>query len=169
MAVNMYVQFIPYTQGDTAGESESHAHVGHVEVTSFTHSFEQPTNPARSQSAVTIEKCTHNPIEFTRKIDISSMSIIKACWAGYIFKMVSFSAYRATGEESEPIKYLQIDLEHAVVNTYSVSGGEGDLPEETFALNYGIVSYTYFAGKKDSLKKGDTRVYTHNLITNTVS
>ena len=168
MAVNMFLDF---NKKGVAGESADDKHLAWVEVTGFSHGFEQPTNPSRSQSAVTIEKCTHNPFEITRKLDVASVPMMKACWSGKIWDMITFQAYRATDEDPEPIKYLDIAMEFAVVASYSISGGEGDIPEESISFNYGAITYTYIPADKKTLKadSGKMKVHKHDLITNKVS
>lgn len=163
MAVSMFLYF---GKGTIDGESEDQNHSKWVEVTGFSHSVEQPTNPARSQSGGTVEKCTHNPIEFTRKMDIASVPIMKACWAGKIWEEVHFHATKDS--EKGPVDYLIIEMKNAIIATYNVSGGEGDLPEETVAINYGEVVYQYTPMNKKTLA-ADTdnkKCFSHNLITN---
>ncbi len=93
MAVNMFIQF----EGGKAlanaiiGESEDEQdskHLKWVEVSSFSHGVEQPTNPARSQSGGTLEVCTHNPFEVTRKMDTSSVAMMAACWSATIWDRI---------------------------------------------------------------------------------
>lgn len=163
MSSNMFLDF---NAGSIVGESEDADHPKWVEVKSFTHGFEQPTNQARSQSGGTLEKCKHNPIEFTRKMDTASVQMLNACWAGKIWPKIIFNAYRAA--EAGPVKYLDIVMENAIVASYSVSGSEGDIPDETISINYGKVTYSYAQLKKDDLAKGESKVHSHNLITNAI-
>lgn len=167
MSVNMFMDFGP---GGIKGESEDEDHVDWVEVTSFSHSFEQPTNPARSQSGGTIEKCTHNPFEVSRKMDVASVPMMKACWAGKIWPTVTFQAFRAGEPNGKITKYLDVAMQYCIIASYSISGGEGDLPEESLTFNYGVVTYTYLPSKKDTLEpdSSKSKVHKHNLITNKI-
>lgn len=170
MAVSMYMDF---NNGKIEGESEDHNHLKWVEVLSFSHSFEQPTNPARSSTAGTLEKCTHNPFEITRKLDVSSVPISKACWAGKIWPMITFCAYRAGGLDGDNvnakrIQYLTVVMEHAVIASYNISGGEGDVPEESISFNYGKITYTYIPMDKKTLDAdtNNKKVHSADLMTN---
>jgi type VI secretion system secreted protein Hcp len=175
MAINMFIHF----EGGKAlgnaiiGESTDEQDAKHtkwVEVSGFSHGVEQPTNPARSQSGATIEKCTHNPFEVTRKMDTSSVPMMAACWTGTIWDKIVFQAYRASGEggEAKPIKYFEVTMHYAIVASYSVSGGEGDIPEETVSFNYGKIIYNYVPASKDKLVPTGAMLASHDLIKNEI-
>lgn len=167
MSSNMFLDLRSKTAD---GESEDSGHISWVEVSGWSHGFEQPTNPARSQSAVTIEKCTHNPFEVTRKLDVASVPLMKACWCGRIWDKIVFNAYRASEAQTDPILYLSITMEYAVIASFSITGGEGEIPEETISFNYGAITYKYTPANKKTLEPdtGKMKVHKHDLITNKV-
>ncbi len=172
MATNMFLNF--QLGKNVPGESEDEIGTGHlkwVEVTSWSHGFEQPTNPARSQSGGTIEKCLHNPFSVTRKMDAASIHIMSACWGGMVFPALVFEAYRAQSQDpgsNDPVKYIQVEMKHVIVASYEISGGEGDIPEETVTFNYGYIRYQYTPMDKKTSESGDPVSHSHNLITNKI-
>lgn len=176
MAINMFIHFEAGKAlgGPITGEStdeQAEKHIKWVEVTGFSNGVEQPTNPARSHTGATIEKCTHNPFEVTRKMDTSSVQMMAACWTGTIWPKVVFQAYRASGsDDGTPDKYLEITMTSAIIASYNISGGEGDIPEETVSFNYGEIAYTYYPIDKKTLKidAGRIKVAYHDLIKNVI-
>ncbi len=172
MATSMFLNFSTKVPGESEDEIGD-GHLKWVEITSWSHSFEQPTNPARSQSGGTIERCNHNPFSVTRKMDAASVHMMSACWGGMVFPSLIFEAYRAQSQDpgsgNEPVKYIQVEMKHVIVASYEISGGEGDIPEETITFNYGYIRYQYSPMDKKTLEAGDPVAHSHDLITNKIS
>ena len=165
MAGNMYIKF---EKPNIAGEATYKGHEKDVEVISWNHGFSQPTSPTRSSAGGgTVEKANHNNFSFAKYIDSSTDDILKQCWNGDFIEKVTFSAYRADGENA-PVKYLEIIMERVIVASYSVSGGSGDIAVENISLNYGIVTYNYKPQKEDSGQSEGVQPVKHNLIQSVV-
>ena len=153
------------------GESEDDGHKEWCEVSGWSHSFEQLTSPLRDSSGSTIERCTHAPFTFTKKMDIATQGILTHIWSGKQISKVVFEAMRAQ-DESESIKYMTIEMQHVIITTYEVSGAEGDIPEENIGLTYGRISYSYISKKKKGAsgkKESSPKFAIHDLIANKVN
>jgi type VI secretion system secreted protein Hcp len=162
MAVDMFL----WIDG-IEGESEDATYPKWIECNSWSHGFEQPTNPARSQSAATIERCTHNPFSVTRKLDQASIPIMIQCWKGKIHPTIMFAQKRASDKAPAGNKYIEVTMLWSVVASYEISGSEGDIAEETVTFNYGSLSYNYVPIDKKTGEAKANKYGTHNLIENT--
>lgn len=162
MATNMYIKFeTPSVQGG----SKEPGHAGEIEVLSWSHGFVQPTSPTRSGGG-TIEQATHQNLTFTKYLDTATNELLKLCWSGMQLGKATLTAYRSEGRDDQPIRYLEIIMEHVVIANYSISGGPGDVPVENIALDYGIIHYNY-TGQK-TLGSAPSSA-THNLEAGTVA
>jgi type VI secretion system secreted protein Hcp len=161
MAGNMFIKFEEPT---VEGESADSKHDKDIQVLSWSHSFNQPTSATRSSAGGgTVEQANHSDFSFTKYTDSATDDLLKLCWQGNQVGKVTFSAYRADGD-NEPVLYLQIELEKVIVSNFSIGGGGGDIPTETISLNYGKVKYVYKKQKtEDGTADGDQPV-SHDLI-----
>lgn len=136
--------FLKFEGGDTKieGESRDDKHAKWIELESWSHSIMQPRSATASTAGGhTAERCEHGDMVLVKDIDSTSPSLWLACSQGDTFKKVTIEFYRASGKE--PVKYLEIVLNNALVSSVSPSVvGEG-LPSETFTLKYASVKWTY--------------------------
>lgn len=146
--------FMKFEGGDVKveGESRDEKHPKWVEIESWTHDIRQPRSATASTAGGhTAERCEHGEMVFTKDIDSTSPSLWLACSQGNTFKKVTIEFFRASGKD--PVKYLEIILNNAMVGSVSPSVvGEG-LPTETFTLKYASVKWTYAIQDIDG-KKG---------------
>jgi type VI secretion system secreted protein Hcp len=141
-ATNMYIKF---ENPAVAGGSTAAGHSGEIEVLSWSHGFTQPTSPTRSGPG---EQASHQNLSFTKYIDSSTDDLLKSLWRGKQFGKATLTCYRADGAtDNKPVKYLEVVMEPVILVNHSVSGGPGDVPVETYALDYGKVTYTYIDQK----------------------
>lgn len=163
MATNLFLKL-----GEIEGECEDQAHVGWIEITSWSHGFSQPTTPVRASSGATVEKANHTDLAFTKYLDKATDAILSTCWTGKQLPTSVLECYRADGD-AVPVKYLQIDMEKVIISSYSIGhGGMGDHPAENVSLSYGKVTYTYLDQKKADAQAGAAKPVSHDLILNTV-
>jgi len=143
MSTAMFLQF---TDGNVTiiGDSTDEVHADTIEITAWGHSFEQPVSNFRSSSGATIEKCKHELLTVSKYIDKATPEILNAVWSGKQLDQAQIYCYR-DGVQNIPIQYLQIDMYEVIISTYSISGGEGDIPAEELGLAYGKICY-YFTG-----------------------
>lgn len=163
MATNMYLTFEDPSIS-IRGASQAPGHEGEIEVLSWTQSFEQPTSPTRGG----VEIATHSNFTFTKYIDASTNDLLKCCWAGKQIKKATLTCYRADGAtDNKPIEYLRVVMEHVVISNYHISGGPGDIPVESVALDYGIIQYIYKSQKQENASKKVLSAK-HNLQTGAI-
>ncbi len=163
MSTNMFLMF-----DGIAGESDDEKHPNWCEIISWTHTFNQPTNPMRASSGQTVEKCIHEPFGFAKYVDCATPSILKSVWGGTQINFAEVVCYRADGQNI-PILYLKMILTDVVISAYTLAGGEGNLPQEDIGLSYSKIQYEY--NEVDKLLGTATGVIVanHDLIKNVVS
>lgn len=147
------------------GESTDANHAKEIGVLSWSHSFNQPAKPTRSNvGSGSVEKANHSDFSITKYVDSATDDLLKACWSGKQIGTGTFTAYRANGDNA-PINYLKVELEKIIVSNISFGGGGGDLPTETVALSYGKVTYTYMPAKPaDGTADSAQQPVYHDLI-----
>ncbi len=156
--------------GKIEGESTVDKFEKQIEVHSFSHGFSQPTSPLpSSMGGGTTSRAYHNYLTFSKHCDKSSPNIMKALWQGKTFdgtsEKVIFTCTRA--DEQKPVDYLVITLKNVIIASYEINGG-GDIPSETFSLNYSSIEYKYVQQDKKGGIKGNVAA-SHDLATNTVA
>jgi len=168
LASNMYIKFEepPIEAGSTAK-----GHENELEILSWNHGFSQPTSPTRSAAgAGSVEQANHQNLSFTKYLDGSTHSLLRYCWTGKQIGKATLACFRSDGSEAnEPVKYLEVLMEHVIISNYSVSGGPGDIPVENISLDYGTVQYTYNSQKKDDGTAAGNKPVKHNLETREVA
>ena len=149
------------------GESTDAKHMDEIEVLSYHFGMTHGEAGASSTGgARTGGRISHKPFTFTKLVDKASAKVLeKACDGSHIPKAV-FTAHRATGDKQ---KYLQIDMDHVVVSSFtnkvasseerelgSVKGAGEMLHIEEVSLNYGAIKFTYTHTDHETGKaKGD--------------
>ena len=165
MATNMYIKFDPAIETDVEVKGQEKT----IEILSWNHGFSQATSPVRSSAGGgTVEQANHQNLSFTKYLEGSTQALLKKCWSGEQFNSAVVSCYRAS-KEAEPLKYLEVTMEHVVISNYSISGGPGDIPVENISLDYGVVTYNYMPQKRDDGSGGGNKPAKHNLETREVS
>jgi len=142
MSTNMFLKI-----ADVLGESDDAVHAGWCEIISWGHSFAQPTNPMRTSSGQTVEKCLYAHLEFGKYVDKATPFILTAVWGGKQFDGACIRQFRAD-KLNNPVLYLEITMQDVVINSYSITASEGSLPEETIGLSYSKIQYEYNAVDK---------------------
>lgn len=165
MASNMYIKFDPAIETDVEVTGQEKT----LEILSWNHGFSQPTSPIRSSGGGgTVEQANHQNLSFTKYLDGSTQALLKKCWSGEQFKSAMLTCYRASSE-ANPVKYLEVTMEHVVISNYSVSGGPGDIPVENLSLDYGILTYNYVSQKRADGTPGGNKPAKHDLEKRVVS
>lgn len=171
MATNMYIKLEGNVDAPIEGGSTSKGHEKESEILSWSHGFSQPTSPVRSTAgAGTVEHATHSNFNFTKYLDGATDNILLHCWGGTQIDKATVTCFRSDGSKTnEPVKYLEVIMEHVVISNYSISGGAGDVPIENISLDYGTIEYKYTPQGRDKGKAGTQVPIKHNLETREVS
>lgn len=130
--------FIKFNSG-IDGEVNDSGYEKSISTLSWSHSFNQPTSPVNPK---THDLANHADFSFTKYLDSSSTSLIKACWAGRTIRTATFTICSSEGDRLLPS--LQIQMENVIVSNVSIGGGSGDAATETVTLAYEKVTYSYF-------------------------
>ncbi len=163
MSTNMFLKLEKKIEGECADEK----HAGWIEILSWSHSFEQPATNFRASTGSTLEKCKHELLTFQKYIDKATPEILKTIWSGKQLDTGEIHCYRSDGE-NVPVQYLKILMDDVIISSYSISGGEGDIPQEDIGLSYSKITYFYtpmdkLLGTPDS---GGAIPASQDLITN---
>jgi type VI secretion system secreted protein Hcp len=170
---DIYVKFGAAQQGGKAIKGESRdkgpggtAHTEWLEVDSWTHLIRQPKSATSSTAGGhTSERCEHGEMLFTKDLDTVSPVLWEACSAGTSYNTVDIEFFRAAGT-GERIMYLKIELKNAIISSVAPSVIAEGIPQETFALKYAAVKWTYTVQKIDGTK-GASTTGSWSLSTNT--
>jgi len=112
---------------------------------------------------------TSNPsfseVTFAKSMDVASTELMMQATCGKSLGKAEIHFIQTGGTSAKGQTYCKIELEEAVVSSYSMSSG-GDRPSESFSLNFTKISYQYdkFDGdkvvtgtpKKWNLEKNET-------------
>ena len=122
------------------------------------------------EHAGTVEHATHSNFNFTKYLDSATDNILLHCWGGTQIDKATVTCFRSDGSKTnEPVKYLEVIMEHVIISNYSISGGAGDVPIENISLDYGTIEYKYTPQGRDKGKAGTQVPIKHNLETREVS
>jgi type VI secretion system secreted protein Hcp len=170
MAVNVFWKF---NAPDVTGSSLMKGHEGQQEIISYSHSWEQPTNPVRSAAGGgTIERAHHGTFNMTQELDESFIPMLGLLWSGKHIDKGTLTCFRSagdTGGNQMGVPYLKVELEAIVITHLDISGGPGELPVVNFALNYAKCTYTYQVTDQSKGTIGAAIPKSHDLRTNVVA
>lgn len=92
------------------------------------------------------DRDTSNPsfseLTFTKPTDISSADLFAQSIYGKSLGKAEIHFIQTGGTDKNDQVYLKIELEEAIISSYSLSSG-GDRPTESFSLNFAKISYQY--------------------------
>ncbi|MEZ4471365.1 MAG: type VI secretion system tube protein Hcp [bacterium] len=170
MAVNVFWKF---NAPDVVGSSLMKGQEGKQEIISYSHAFEQLTNPVRSAAGGgTIERAHHGTFNMTQELDEAFIPMLKLLWSGKHIEKGTLMCYRSagdTGGEQMGVPYLKMELEAIVITHLDISGGPGELPTVNFALNYAKCTYTYTPVDHSKGTAAAAIPVSHDLRTNVVA
>ncbi|MEW5787869.1 MAG: type VI secretion system tube protein Hcp [Pseudomonadota bacterium] len=172
--------YVEFKGGDIKGDSRDAKHKDTIEVTTWAHSMRQPKSAtASSAGGHTAERVEHGEMIFTKDIDGSSPKLYQACSSGLVTNDVIIYFYRAfggtntTGDPSSTQnrhQYMKIELKNALIAAVAPSVNSEGIPQETFALTYSAIKWTYDELNIDGSKSGKVNIQgAWNLAKNTPS
>jgi type VI secretion system Hcp family effector len=134
------------------GECTMENYEDQIEVYSFSTGFSQPTSALRSsEGGGTVARPHCSDVSFSKRYDKSSPALCQALWEGKTIKSAVLTLCRS--DKDALLAYLTVTLSNVVISSYNMSGG-GDLPGETFSLNYSKVEVTYLKQKQGGGNEG---------------
>lgn len=147
-----YLKFDPPIPGGSRDEK----HKDEMEILSWQHGFSQSMGGAASSEGGPVGRAKHQLLHLTKMADGSMPELLKAMDGGDPLKKAILSCYRANGKKSH--LYLKVELENVRIANFDFSAGGDSLPVESFALDYGAVTYTYTPLKPDGSPAGNKAV-----------
>ncbi len=109
-------------------------------------------------------------VSLTTELSKASAKLATYVASGKATKEVIIHMCRSGDSESVGMEpYLTMVLRHAIVDSYSVSGGEEQIPEESWTLAYRGVEFAYKPSDFNTGKLGSPEVFKWNLETGDVS
>ena len=130
------------------GQANVDGHIGWINVDSMQWGVgrgiasQQAGSAKREVSSPSVSELT-----FSRSSDMASPELFYQACGGVSLGKCTIHLLQVI--ENKPQVYLIIELEDALVSSYSISSG-GDLPADSFSINFTKISYQYdtFDGKK---------------------
>jgi len=92
---------------------------------------------------------TFSEVTISKPTDMASADLFFQATCGKSLGKAEIHFVQTGGADKHDQVYLKIELEEAIISSYSISSG-GERPSESFAINFNKVSFQYdsFDGKK---------------------
>lgn len=130
------------------GQSTVDGHAGWINVESLQVGIGRSIQSQTGGSAKReVSSPSVSEITFSRQSDMASPELFFQACGGVSLGKCEIHLLQVI--ENKPQVFMKIELEDALVSSYSVSSG-GDVPSESFAVNFTKISYQFdtFDGKK---------------------
>lgn len=132
------------------GESKADGHTNEIEVQSFSFGVSNSGRFDETGGGGGAGKSAFADLSFQSALGKAGPKLAKASATGEHLGSAVLSCRKAGGQQYD---YLKITLTGALVSSYSIGGGGGDTPSESFSLNFAKVKYEYFEqGDKGAVK-----------------
>lgn len=106
------------------------------------------------------DRDTSNPsfseITLTKSTDMSSADLFMQAVCGKSLGKAEIHFIQTGGSDKKNQVFLTIELEEAIISSYSASSG-GDRPSESFSINFTKISYKYDAFSGDTITTGTAK------------
>ena len=128
---------------DLKGESTDREHGQWIELVSLRHQMHHPASlVASTAGGHSVGRTEHGDMAFLKEVDSSSPTLYQALSGGTTFQSAKIDLYRDAGD-GKRVRYLEIELKHALVSHISLVAGDTSLPVETIALRYAAIQWKY--------------------------
>ncbi len=141
--------------GDIKGESVDKEHKDWINLLSVSQGLSRPMRAGSSGSTRQRASVSCGDVIMVKEVDASTPKLIEAICDGTNFPEVKIDLCTSTGADGR-VPYFQWTLTNVRVTDYSVSGAtqDGQVPTESFSLNYEEIKWTYDKMGKDGSSKG---------------
>lgn len=130
------------------GESQDRDHKDWSDLVSFSHQIAKT-------DANTNRPTLDLGFAVTKTLDKASPKIQEATLTGKLIPSMTLDLTRNLAEEKRAV-YYAYELKNVQITSYSISGsGQGDVPVESFSLNFEEIKVTYTEHGPDGSKKGN--------------
>lgn len=130
------------------GQSTVDGHAGWIHVDSMQFGVGRSIAAQAAGSAKReVSSPSISEVTFSRQTDMASPELFFQACGGVSLGKCEIHLLQVI--ENKPQVYLKIELEEAMISSYSTSSG-GDIPSDSFSVNFAKISYQYdtFDGKK---------------------
>lgn len=160
MAVDMFLKL-----DGIKGESKADGHKDEIDVLSYSWGLTQTGTMAFGGGAGA-GKVQFQDFHFTKKTDKSSPLLFLGCATGEHIKSGIITVRKAGAEQKSDADFLKITLSDCLVSSYQNSGSSGgDVPTDSFSLNYAKIEFTYMRQDPDG-SAGETTTRSWDLKAN---
>ena len=138
--------FDTYISIDTVtGEAQQSAHVGWIEIYSFSWGASNPTTVGTGTTGLSAGKVSVSSFNIMKKTDSSSPTLFAGCCTGQHFATATVEMSKATGTSGVQQVFLQYVFTDVMIESIQWSGSTGgdDTPTESVSLAFGKVAITY--------------------------
>lgn len=127
------------------GEAEDLFHITWIPIESWELGYRNPGTPKEGGEATEIDRAKHDNFKVTKRVDASSASIQKKCWAGETIEKVVIECFRSVAlmAGTNIFAYLKIELGDVLIADYELRARQGELPEEELEFYYSEIEFTY--------------------------
>ena len=158
MATNTYLKCDPIK-----GEATDDAHKDWIEVLSFSHGLAQPMSGVGGTGGHCAARADFEPFAIYKSIDNASVDLNMYCAKGTHIAKVELEVCQETGEK---VCYLKYELENAMIQSVTISGGGSDRPQENVVFVYDKIAWSYTPVNNDGTAGTTVGPKKWNLETN---
>lgn len=126
------------------GESTDGRHGGEIEILSFSWGETNAGTWTRGAGGGA-GKVSMQDFHFTMAMNKASPSLFLKCATGEHIKQAVLMARKAGGDQQD---YLKVTLTDVIITSYQ-TGGSGDVPVDSFSLNFAKIEFEYKPQKAD--------------------
>ena len=126
------------------GDSTADGHADEMELLGWSVGASVPVGPRTAGGSGAAGTSVHQELTCTKQVDSASNDIFSACWEGKTIPEAVLMVQRQGEGGGGKVDYIKITLTDIIVSNYNRSGGETDIPTESFALNYSSINSEYF-------------------------
>lgn len=121
------------------GESTDKKHKDSIDIEAFSWGCSNPVRLSTSGGGGA-GKVSFRDIAFTKQTDKSSPHLMLRCCNGQHIKKAVLYVRKQDGEQQE---YYKVTLEDVLVSSFQASGAGGEVPSESFSLNFSKIELAY--------------------------
>ncbi|MGE7990126.1 type VI secretion system tube protein Hcp [Pseudomonas sp. NPDC089554] len=106
----------------------------------------KPSNPSFSEFSL------------NRSTDLSSADLFMEAAGGMSLGTAELHFLQTVGSEEKPQVYLTIELDEAIISSYSINSS-GECPSETISINFTKISYKFDAFDGKTVSTGTPKIW----------
>lgn len=125
------------------GDSKVKDHEKEMELLGWSISASMPPGPRTAGGSGSAGTSIHTDLSLTKQVDEASNKLHEACWTGKTIAKAILTQQRAGEKGGKKVDYFRLTIGDVLVTSISSSGAPGDIPTESFTLNYATIKREY--------------------------